>query len=165
MANAGNASGATPIAGPAPDISKMSAKERFSRLNDRVMQAMERGDTTFVLNFTPMALGAYSQLDSVSADERYHAAMIHAQIGEFKEALALADTILANHPNHLFGYLVRATVSEFQGDSARARESRARFLAAYDAELKRELPEYIDHKPILEGFRASAMTQLPAGQR
>ena len=40
------------------------------------------------------------------------------QVGDFPGALALADTILARTPGHLFGYIVRGTAAGFQGDSA-----------------------------------------------
>src|SRR5687767_703578 len=56
MANPGAAAaaGAQP-AGRAPDISRMSPRERFDRLFNRVVAAAERADTTEVLRFAPMA--------------------------------------------------------------------------------------------------------------
>src|SRR2546423_1717293 len=57
--------GAGVAAGPAPDISQMSPRERFDRLFNRIMQAAQQGDSAQVQRFTPMALGAYAQLDSV----------------------------------------------------------------------------------------------------
>src|SRR5687767_501714 len=71
MANAGNAAPGSPggagvdpggslATGPAPDISAMTPAERFIRLNNRVMEAAGRGDSATVVNFTPMALGAYA---------------------------------------------------------------------------------------------------------
>ena len=62
------------------------------------MDAAARADSTTVINFTPMALGAYAQLDSVTNDERYHAAVLHAQVGQIAEAKALADTMLLRSP-------------------------------------------------------------------
>jgi hypothetical protein len=107
MANAGNAGATSPLSTRAPDISQMTPRERFDRLFDRVMGAAERGDSTTVTQFSPMALGAYDMLDQVDADARYHAAMIHLVNGGVDAALALADTIQRAAPNHLFGYLIR----------------------------------------------------------
>jgi hypothetical protein len=174
MANAGNqgAGGAGPAGapfaggaagGPAPDISKMTPRERFDRLFNRVMQAAERGDTTTVFTFTPMALGAYGQLDSVDADARYHAAVLQMQVGEFPAALALADTILAQQPGHLFGYVIRGTVAQFKNDPVARRLAQQDFLTHYAQETSSKRVEYLEHKPILDDFKNQADAVGPAG--
>jgi hypothetical protein len=158
MANAGAASaqeGPGP-AGPAPDISQMSPRERFDRLFNRVMQAAEQGDTAQVVRFTPMALGAYAQLDSIDADARYHAAVLRLQGGDAAGAAALADTILLRDPGHLFGYLIRGTAAQFRGDSAAARQAARDFLAHYDAEERRGRVEYKEHEPMIRDFKQTA---------
>ena len=48
----------------------MTPRERFDRLFNRIMQAAERGDSAQVERFTPMALGAYHQLDTGSTPMR-----------------------------------------------------------------------------------------------
>jgi hypothetical protein len=167
MANAGAQSareGAGPAVGlagrgpaeRAPDISQMSPRERFDRLFNRVMQAAEQDDTTQVDRFTPMALGAYAQLDSINADARYHAAVLRLQVGDMAGALALADTILAGNPGHLFGYMVRGTAARFQGDSAAARGAAHDFLSHYDAEQRANRIEYREHEPAIEDFKEQA---------
>lgn len=167
MANAGNAGAAAAVdgsaglsangvpVGRAPDIANMSPKERFVRLEARITQALQSGDTNTVVTFTPMALGAYAQLPDSNrdVDAQYHAAMLQAQVGMFPEARALADTILKRAPNNLFGYYIRATVAEFAGDSAAARTARAAFRANYDREIKKKRPEYDEHLPFLEQYR------------
>ena len=130
MANAGAISaqerpGPSGPAGPAPDISQMTPRERFDRLFNRVMQAAEQGDTAQVGRFTPMALGAYAQLDSINADARYHAAVLRMQVGDLAGADALADTILTRTPGHLLGYLVRGTTAGFRGDTAGVRRHKS----------------------------------------
>ena len=84
-----------------------------------------------------MALGAYQQLDSRDADARYHAAVLHLQVGDFAPALALADTILTESPGHLFGYLVRGTVARFQNNRGRSAQAERDFLAHYPSEMRR----------------------------
>lgn len=164
MANAGNAvpgasdgddddASAVAPAGTPPDISTMSASERFNRLFDRVMRAAAAGDTAQARQFTPMAILAYGMLDTVTADARYHAAVLYAESGQEAAALALADTILAQNPNHLFGYLIRGEVADRRRDARAAAAARKDFMAHYQAEISRaDRPEYADHKPVIDEY-------------
>ena len=157
MANAGAVAGdSTPSMAAAPDISQMTPRERFDRLYNRIMQAAERGDTTEVRRFTPMALGAYAQLDTVDVDARYHAAVIHLQTGDIAAAHALADTILEQAPDHLFGYLVRGTAATLSDDPGARTQTEREFLRRYDREMAAGRPEYRDHAPVIEEFRKTA---------
>lgn len=144
------------FAGPAPDISQISPREGFDRLFNRVMMASEQGDTATVLQFTEHALGAYTQLEAVDDDARYHAAVLNAQVGRYQEALALADTLLAGTPNHLLAFVIRGTVAEVTGDQAGLAAARRSFLAGWAADPKRDRQEYLDHQPVLEQFKAAA---------
>ena len=166
MANAGNAApgsvpgasdagGALPT-GRAPDISNMSPAERFLRLTNRVMDAASRADSATVVNFTPMALGAYSQLDTVTNDERYHAAVLHAQVGQLAAAQALTDTMLLRSPGYLLAYTLRGEIAEFEGDSTGLRKAYADFRAHDAAETAKQRPEYADHANVIADFRKKA---------
>ncbi len=170
MANAGNAglTAAAPFAGDpggvlptgrAPDISKLSPAERFLRLNNRIMDAANRADSSTVVNFTPMALAAYTQLDTVTNDERYHVAILHAQVGQIAEAQALADTMLQVHPGYLLAYVVRGVIAGFQEDSTALRAAHVAFLKHYAAEIAARRPEYADHAGILGDFKKQAETK------
>jgi double zinc ribbon protein len=159
MGNAGNvdAPGTVPgLAQRAPDISNMSPRERFDRLWDRVVRAAEAGDSVTVIQFAPMALGAYSMMEEVDADARYHAATINLVIGDLGAALALADTIQAVAPGHLFADIVRGEVADRRNDAAALARSYREFLSHYDAELRAGRVEYAEHKPILDDFRTRA---------
>jgi double zinc ribbon protein len=163
MANAGaaGAGGAEAPSGPAPDISQMTPRERFDRLFNRIMEAAQRGDSAQVLRFTPMALGAYSQLDSVDADARYHAAVLRLQTGDLAGARALADTILRNSPGHLLGYLVLGSAADLAGDRAAAARARRDFAQHYAAESAAGRPEYRDHAPVIEEFKTGDRAAAP----
>jgi hypothetical protein len=158
MANAGSAGGQGGPGGGAapPDISQMTPRERFDRLFNRIMTAAEQRDSAQVQRFTPMALGAYAQLDRFDADARYHAAVLHLQAGDTRAALALADTILAENPGHLFGYVIRGTAAEFAKDPAALDRARRDFSRAFPAESASAKPEYRDHAPVIEEFRREA---------
>jgi hypothetical protein len=167
MANAGNAApgsrGAddadgdapeTGSAGAPPDISRMSPAERFNRLYDKVMRAAAAGDQGTEKQFAPMAILAYGMLDTVTVDLRYHAAVLYAETGQDKAALALADTILAEQKNHLFAYLVRGEVADRRKDAAALAAARRDFMAHYDTEIVRtDRPEYQEHKSVIDEFR------------
>jgi hypothetical protein len=153
MANAGSSTG---ISGPAPDISAMTPRERFDRLFNRIMQAAERSDSAEIERFTPMALGAYHQLESPDADARYHAAVLHLQVGSLAAARALADTILDESPDHLFGYVIRGEVAELQNDARLRAGAERDFLEHYDSAMRSNRVEYLEHKPVLDEFRAEA---------
>ncbi len=142
--------------GPAPDISNLTPREQFARLNDRVMAAAETRDTSTVISFWPMAYGAYEQLlpGDRDVDARYHMATLYLLVGQFPEVLALADTIVTEAPENLMAWYLRALVAEYQGDSTRAREAQAAFNRLYPAQIDLPRGEYIDHREVLESFRA-----------
>ena len=156
-AQQGGASIEQPQAEAPPDISNLSPRERFNRLYNRVMTAAQSGDEATVTRFTPMALMAYAQLDSVDADARYHAALLKVHTGEVDGSRALADTILARDPGHLFGFVVRGTVARFRKDEKGLSQAYAGFLKRYDQEIKLARPEYSEHQASLNDFRKAAL--------
>ena len=140
-----------------PDISSMSPQERFNRLYNRVMQAAQSGDEATVTRFTPMALMAYAQLDTVDADARYHAALLKVHTGDVDASRALADTILTRDPGHLFGYVIQGTVARFRKDEKALDQAYSGFLKHYDTEMKAGRPEYQEHRRSLDDFRKAAL--------
>ncbi len=140
------------------DLSTMTPKEQFDRLYERVMRAAENGDDGTVTQFAPMALGAYAQLlpGDVDADARYHAAMIRMHTGDPDGAAALADTIRAEMPDHLFSYVIHGTLARQRGDQDRLAKERAGFLQRYDAEIAANRLEYGLHTFILDQFVGEA---------
>ncbi|HUF35939.1 MAG TPA: hypothetical protein VMN37_08315, partial [Gemmatimonadales bacterium] len=116
-------------------------------------------DSAQVERFTPMALGAYAQLDRFDADARYHAAVLHLQAGDAASALALADTILAENPGHLFGYVIRGTAAGITSDRDALARARRDFTGRFAAESASGKPEYRDHAPVIEEFRREAAAQ------
>jgi hypothetical protein len=159
MANAGNATGtAVPPAalGPAPDISNMTPREQFARLNDRVMAAAEAGDSGTVIAFWPMAAGAYDNLlpGDRDIDARYHMATLHLMLGQFPAALALADTIMTEAPDNLLGWYIRGVVAEFQADGGALASAQQGFNRAFDREMASGREEYAHHADMLRQYRS-----------
>ncbi|MFZ5624716.1 MAG: zinc ribbon domain-containing protein [Gemmatimonadota bacterium] len=159
-AGGGSAAAAGPVAGDdggaPPDITGLSPRERFDRLYRRVMKATETGDMATAERFMPMALAAYAQLDGVDADTRYHAALLKLHSGDVPGAKALADSILAEHPGHLFGYVVAGTAGRWSKDDRALAAAQKGFLEHYDAEMKAGRPEYREHQRALDEFKQVA---------
>jgi len=136
----------------------MSPRERFDRLYQRVMGAAQTGDTATVERFAPMVFAAYDQLDTVDADARYHAALLHLHLlNDTAAAFRLADTILATNPRHLLGFLIQGTAAQLGGNLSRLARARKALLAAWDVEQRAARPEYRDHQKMLDQFRAAAL--------
>jgi hypothetical protein len=131
----------------------MTPRQRFDRLFARIAES-QSSDT--IMMFAPMALSAYQQLDQVDIDARFHAATVHLIVGEMAQAKALADTILAAQPKHLFGYLIRGEAAKQEKDDKALTRSYAAFMAAYEAEIKAGRKEYQEHQPWLDEFRTRA---------
>lgn len=149
-----NGGGGTP-----PDLSQMTPREAFLRLHDRVMAAMEQGDTATVNQFSPMALMAYQQLPEVDPDVQYHVASLRLHTGDLAGAGLLADSIQAAHTRHLFGYILRAQLAQFGGQLGEAVTHYRAYLAALDDELKAGRPEYAEHQAMLDRITQTARSR------
>lgn len=146
-----------------PDISQLTPEERFDRLYRRVMQASRSGDT-MATRLAPMALGAFEMLDSATADQRYHAALIKLHLGDAAGARAFGDSILARDSSHLLGYVARGMAFRWERDTARLKPVYEAFRRHAAAELARGRPEYTEHGMILQEFRQAAEGR-PAADR
>lgn len=139
-----------PFAGSAgaqpPDISQMTPAERAIRLYNRVMAAHENGRADTVAMFAPMAIQAYTALDSLDLDARYDLGRIAAISGDENLARAESDTILARHPNHLLGLILAGNAAHMRKDTAAERSFHDKLVAAAPTERKQNLPEYTTHE-------------------
>jgi hypothetical protein len=140
----------------AVDLSSMTPREAADRLFNLVMTAGAVGDTAKAQRFLPMALGAYQRVDSLGVDGRYHLAALEIVGHDYAAARAQADTILAESPTHLFGLFTAAQAELGAGNTAAARDFYKRFLAAYDAEAAKRLPEYEEHAQGLPAMKQQA---------
>jgi len=147
--------------GTPPDLSKMTPREAFDRLFNRVMTASENGDTASANRFTPMAIMAYGNLPDVDADARYDVALIKLHAGDFDGARALADTIRKQEPRHLFGFVLQAALGQFEKKPDQVTAAYRGFLAVADEELKANRPEYAAHRSMLDSFRQTAEKAAP----
>lgn len=148
---AGGAGGGVP-----PDLSQMTPREAADRLFTRVMQQAEAGDMAGAQAFLPMAFGAYERLPVLDADALFHLSLLNGVGGDSQAALAHAEQILADDPNHVLGLRAAA---EAEAELGREEEAAARYrhlLDVLDSEIARGLPEYEAHANIMESVRGDA---------
>ena len=145
---------------PMPRRSQMTPREAADRLFNRVMTAASNGDSAQAQRFLPMAVMAYQRVDPLDADGRYHLAALHLVGHDWAAARAQADTLLAASPTHLFGLFTAGEAEYGRGDAAAAKGFYRRFLAAYDAEVAKRLPEYEEHSQGLPAMRAQVVAKL-----
>ena len=151
--------GVAPAAG-FPDLSGLASlppAERFAEVFDRMMRAGAEGDSMTVAHLSPMAAAAYAELDSVDADTRFHAGLIAIQTGDFAGARALADSIEALAPGHLFGPILTGALARLDGDTAGFNAAVRLIRRRADGELARtDRPEYVEHAQLLTEVRQAA---------
>jgi hypothetical protein len=138
------------------DISGLTARQAADRLYDRIARASEANDSAQVQFFGPMALQAYANVAPLDIDARLHVGMIDIALGNLDAAAAQADSIVRTSRTHLFGPLLKARVAELRGNSGAARAAYQAFLANYDAERRKNLPEYEQHASVLADTRTAA---------
>ncbi len=89
-------------------------------------------------------------------DARFHFGLLQTEAGNFPAATAQADSILAEAPDHLFGYYLKATIADAESKPAEAKAAREAFDKAYDAQMAMGLPEYAAHEQLMSQFRQTA---------
>jgi tetratricopeptide (TPR) repeat protein len=135
-------------------------REQADRLFNRVMQAQAQADTQQVAFFLPMAVLAYQQAGDLDADGLYHLSVLETAAGQAASGLASAEKILGTHPDHLLGLAAAAQAADALGKPADARRYYERLLAHFEAERGKPFPEYLDHAPVLPGYRQEAQAYL-----
>jgi hypothetical protein len=148
--------GATGAMPRAPDISQMTPQQQAERLYDRIMREYEAGQIDNVRTFMPMAIAAFERLAPLSLDQRYDLGRIGEVGGDIPLAHAQSDTILRTRPTHLLGLILAAKVARMEKNETRARALDGKLLAAEPAERAAALPEYLLHKPDIDGAVAAA---------
>ena len=133
------------------------------RLFNRIMSAAEQGNEAEVAQFMPMAVQAYGMVEGLDNDGLFHLAILHLTGDQPGEALATAERILADEPNHVLALGVAAAAAEAVGDDARAEAFHRRLLEAYPTEAARPLPEYLDHQRMLPEYRRAAQEATGEG--
>ncbi|HUF76564.1 MAG TPA: zinc ribbon domain-containing protein [Longimicrobiales bacterium] len=142
--------------GVPPDLSGMTMREAADRLFNRVMTYVSEGDSASAKAFAPMAIDAYNQARPLDHDGLFHLSLINRAAGNVADALANAQEVLQEDPNHLLALTAAAEAAAELGRSDEAAGYYRRVLEAYDAEMAGALPEYADHSVFLQSVRDEA---------
>jgi tetratricopeptide (TPR) repeat protein len=142
--------------GTPPDLSQMSPREAADRLFDRVMRAVSASDSGEAQAFMPMALSAYEQAQPLDHDGLFHLSLLNRVAGNLDEAMANAQQVLAEEPNHVLALAAAAEAAADMGDRETASAYYRQILDVIDAEVARQLPEYVAHQNIMESVRSDA---------
>ena len=108
----------------------MTPRQAADRLFNRVVMASEQGNLSEALQFAPMALQAYDDLDTLDADARYHLGLIHVLTGDIDKVRKQIGGIKQLVPDHLLGITLEHAVAEQTGDPEAAAQAYAAFVAA-----------------------------------
>jgi hypothetical protein len=169
-AGGGPSAAAAPFAGgggpgdrATTDLSQMTPRQAADRLYDRVARASEAGDTAQVQFFGPMTIQAYQGVTPVDADVRLHIGMTQLALGNLDGAAAEADSLVRDSRTHLFGPYLKAHIAQARRNAAAEKAAWQTFLANFDAERAKNLPEYEQHATALTGAKATA--QQVTGRR
>jgi hypothetical protein len=146
----------SPTAPATTDISSLTPRQSADRLYDRVARASEANDSQQVQFFGPMAIQAYAAVTPLDVDAHLHIGMIDIALGNVDGAAAEADTIVRASRTHLFGPLLKARVAQIKGNTAALQQAYRAFLANYDTERRKNLPEYEQHTTILTELKTTA---------
>ena len=134
----------------------MTPREAADRLFNRVMTAVSAGNSAEVVQFMPMAIRAFELAEPRDADGKFHVVLLNLTAQLNAEALAGAEDILSELPNHLLGLAMAGDASLALGDSASARGYYGRWLDAFETEAAKDLLEYRDHAPMFPEMQAKA---------
>jgi tetratricopeptide (TPR) repeat protein len=150
------------VGDPAGTASTQPLTPRASadQLFNQAMSAHENADMAGAQRFIPMAITAYQQLSTIDLDARYHLALLALAAGRPQDALAQADTMMAEVPNHLLALSISARAHEALGDEDQAAQFWQRFLDAYTPDVAASRPEYMDHARALPERRDRAESYL-----
>lgn len=147
------------------DLSSMTPRQAADRLFDRVMRAVESGNTEEATSFLPMAIQAYDLARPLDADGIFHLALLQAAGGDFSASLETAREGLEEDPEHLLILSAAAQAAQESGDVDAAQEYATLILDAWDREMALQREEYNIHATLLPLVREDAELLLSEGVR
>lgn len=131
-------------------------REQADRLFNRIMSERESGDTAAARSFLPMGIQAYKQAGELEADGLFHLALLQSSAGQSADAIATAERMLADNPNHLLALGAAAEAAETARDGEAAARYYSRLLEAYPTEKTKSSAEYLDHSKLLPLYEQAA---------
>ena len=147
-------------ASSAVDLASMTPREAADRLFNRVMSAVERGDSVEITNFLPMSIAAYERAQPLDADGVFHLGLLQLTGLQLDEARAVADEALAQQPGHLLLLSVAAEAAKLQGDEAGATAYYQAMVDGWEAQIASGLADYAAHASTVSQIEQDARSFL-----
>jgi len=144
----------------AVDLASMTPREAADRLFNRVMSAVEGGDSVEVTNFLPMAVASYNRAQPLDADGVFHLALLQITGLQFEASRAVADAALAQNPGHLLLLSVAAEAAKQLGDEEGAAAYYQAMVDGWDAQIALGLAEYDSHATTVSQIEGDARSYL-----
>ena len=142
------------------DLTTMTSREAADRLWTRVMTAISAGNTQEVVNFLPMAIGAYELAEPLDLDGKYHVSMLKLEGQDNDGALAAAEEGLELYADHILNLGAAGDAAMALGDTVTARTYYQHMMDVWDVEVASGRQEYELHKGIQAVLRRSAEALL-----
>lgn len=155
FAGGGTAPGCASTGTP-PDLSNFTMRQSADMLFDRVMRCVSAGDSAGAQMFLPMALNAYDQAQPLDHDGLFHLSLLNRVAGNPDEALANAQQVLADDPNHILALTAAAEAAAELGRTDEAAGYYQHVLDVLPEERARGLPEYESHEQIMQSVQGDA---------
>ena len=142
-------SGAMPSAA---ELAAMSPRDAADRLFDRAMSELEAENVEQAGFFANMALQAYARVPVTEFDQdaSFHVGLLHLALGQSETARQMADAMLSADEDHLLALLLARRAAAALGDEEAAEEFARRFREAIAAGEQERLPEYSQHRGLIE---------------
>lgn len=136
---------------PASEGGRAAADIAFNE----AMTAFETGGPTASI-LVPSAIERYQRLLQLDSDGLFHLALLQAAAGDAKASRLTAEQILAQRGTHLLGLGIACRAASLQGDDIGGRAYAQRLVTAWGSE-QGSLPEYLDHRVLLDRYHADAL--------
>ncbi len=124
------------------DLGSMTPREAAERLFNRVMTAVEAGDSVEAQMFLPMAIASYGRIGQLTLDDHFHLSLLHGAAGDGASALTVAESGLAVRSTHLLCLAAAAGGALLLGEIDQATGYYQRFVDVYEEERASGLEEY-----------------------
>jgi len=116
------------------------------------MRTESGGDTTQAVFFADMAVQTYDMLPAgeLDADALFHLGLLELLRGAPDAAAPHAEAMLEENPDHLLAWVLLERIADRKGDAGAAEQARNRFLGALATQRSVNLPEYGQHRAIID---------------
>ena len=142
------------------DLGAVDPRAIADNLFNHVVDAAAAGDSLQMATFLELAVQAYTEVEPLDADARFHLSTLFRIGGAPEDALRTAEAILGDAPDHLLGLGAAAAAARDLGRDDEATRYYRLLVTTYDAQVDQPRPEYVGHATFLTRSRTDALAYL-----